>query len=68
MPRKLLPTLTRLIAVRPDGARHVTTDRLTTLCGLTVTTDWYAGDAGDFGCEADCAKCYAAVKGTQPTV
>lgn len=68
MARKTLPTLQRLIAIPPDGVRHVTADRLSTLCGLEVTIAWYAGDAGDFGREDDCAKCYAAVKGTQPTV
>lgn len=59
---KLIPTNDRLIAVPPDGARHVTTNRQTTLCGVEITGDWYAGDAGDFGGESDCAKCYTALK------
>lgn len=64
MARKTLETAEKLIAIPPDGARHVSADRLTTLCGVTVTGDWYAGDAGGFGSEGDCAKCYTALKGT----
>lgn len=60
---KPIPTTEKLIAVPPDGARHVTADRITTVCGVKLTGDWYAGDAGDFGGEGDCAKCYTALKG-----
>lgn len=56
-----------LIAVPPARPkeppyRHVTPDRQTTLCGLDVPGEWYAGDAGVFGETGDCERCLAEVR------